>query len=213
LRLPPKKITYQDRIEMRPFSLVDSDLIYQAVKDSQSALKQFKAWAHFKKNRETALSIYSALSSKTSIGQEAHFCGFNKGTDDFLFCIGLFPDNRLNQHSMELGYWVSSKHSGEGFGTLSAQLTIYLAFFYYGADRLAIRSDPDNKGSLAIINKCGFNKEGVMRNSLAKPTREMLNDGYSTNRDSLYFSLISDDLKDLDWIDQITNEIEIIPII
>lgn len=213
MRLPPKKIIYQDRVEMRPFSLVDSDHIYTAVKDSLGALKQFKAWAHFKKDLETALSIYSSLSSKTSIGSEAHFCGFNKGTDDFLFCIGLFPDNRLNHHSIELGYWVSTKHSGEGLGTLSAQITIYLAFFYYGADRLTIRSDPDNKGSLAIINKCGFKKEGIMRNSLASPTQEMLNDGYSKNRDSLYFSLVPEDLKDLDWIDQITNEIEIIPII
>jgi RimJ/RimL family protein N-acetyltransferase len=208
LRSPPKKITYQDQIEIRPISLEDSSLIYQAVKNSIDSLKRFKAWAHFKKDQTTALSIYSLLTANTALGKEAHFCGFKKNTKDFLFCIALFQDNRLNHHSLELGYWVSAEHSGEGYGTLAAQIIIYLAFFYYGADRLCVRCDETNKGSMSIINKCGFQKEGLIRNSLAKPTEEMLKNGFTPNRSTILFSLIPEDLKNIKWFEAIEKDLK-----
>ncbi|MGD2170100.1 MAG: GNAT family protein [Chlamydiota bacterium] len=208
--LPPKRIYYKNEIEIRPFSTEDAKAIYQGYKDSVTDLKKFMAWAHIKTDFEKACLLYAEFNYKTILCTDIHFTGFDKKTSEFLFCSSLYPHDRLNTNAYELGYWVSSNHHGKGLGTLAAKAMIVLAFEYFDADRVSVRCNLDNEGSKAVIHKCGFKEEGIMRNALKKPSVEMVQDGYSTQRDTYLYSLLPEDLSDLDWYKPLFRDIEII---
>lgn len=210
LKLPPKKITYNDQIELRLMSPRDGRSIYQAVIASLQELKQFMNWAHHDTDFAQACAIYAQFEAKSLKGEEVSFAGFDARTDNFLCCCGLIPGDRLNPNSYEIGYWVASPQAGKGFGTIVAKMLITLAFRDYQADRVYITCNPENHRSLKIIENCGFHLEGRLRNYSMHPTPEMLAEGYSSTRDAMSFSLVPDDLKALDWFDEFSTKLSVV---
>lgn len=208
MKLPPKSISYGKYI-LKIMSPDDGPAIFCAVNNSLSDLKKFMNWAHFEGNIEQACSIYGQFQAKTLMGTEAHFIGFDKESTEVIFCCSLTPNNRLNPAELELGYWVTSKNTGHGIGTLAAQIMIVLAFEYYEADRLSVVSNTQNEGSLKVIRRCGFQFEGILRNHLGKPSQIMIENGYSAVRDVSCFSLISEDLKKLSWHEEIRKNMTV----
>jgi len=93
---------------------------------------------------------------------------------------------------------------------LAAKVLIALAVNFYDADRISVTCNPENIASLRIIEKCGFHFEGTLRNYLMKPTPEMISDGYSSIRDVSCFSLVSQEVFNLDWFKPFCDELEMI---
>lgn len=207
--LPPKKVIY-DQIELRLMSPRDGLSIYQAVMTSLPDLKRFMSWAHSVTDHAQACAIYAQFEAKSLTGEEIHFAGFHAGTGEFICCCGLLPGDRLNPRSYEIGYWVASPQTGKGFGTMAAKMLTVLAFCNYQADRVYVTCNPENQRSLQIIENCGFQSEGRLRNYFIQPTSEMLDEGYSSNRDALSFSLVPDDLKALDWFDDFSKKLLVV---
>ncbi len=208
LKLPPETILYNDQFVIRPFSPHDGKAIYETVQQSIVELKRFMPWAHNEMSYETAMRIYADFYAKTYRGQEATFVGFDQKKGTVLFCAALLPESRLNPLALELGYWVASRNTGKGIGTTAAQIMIVLAFQHYGADRLAISCNPENKGSMRIIEKCGFKREAELRNYQALPSDSMLKDGFSAQRTLYRFSLIPDDIPKLSWFNEIASKMQ-----
>lgn len=59
-------------------------------------------------------------------------------------------------------YWNS------GFGTDTTLLLLHHAFFDLGLERIESRILPDNKASIRVLEKCGYQKEGVLRSATFK---------------------------------------------
>lgn len=207
IKLPPKKIVYNDQIELRLMSPRDGQSIYQGVIASLPEVKRFMSWAHFDGDFSKACAIYAEFEAKALRGEDTNFAGFDLHSGEFLFCCSLSPGSRLNPLAFEIGYWVVSSKAGKGLGTTIAKLMIVLAFREYQANRVSVVSNPENIRSLKVIEKSGFRYEGCLRNYLMKPTSDMLNAGYSSVTDARSYSLVKEDVPSLTWYDEFNTKL------
>ena len=65
--------------------------------------------------------------------------------------------------SFEIGYWVRTPDSGQGYATEAVEAIGSFAFEKLGARRIEIRADTRNTRSRAIPEKLGYQLEGVLR--------------------------------------------------
>lgn len=210
LKTPPKKIIYNNQIELRLMSPRDGQLIYHGVSSSLPELKRFMSWAHFDSDLSKACSAYAEFEAKSLRGEEVNFAGFDSHTGEFLFCCSLIPGSRLNSLAFEIGYWVTSSKTGRGLGTTIAKLLIVLAFREYQADRVSVVCNLENKRSLKVIENSGFHFEGCLRNYLMQPTCEMISNGYSSVRDVQAFSVVREDISKLTWFEELDRALLVI---
>lgn len=210
-KLPPKKIIYSDRIELRLMSPRDAHSIYQGVISSLPELKQFMNWAHFDSDLNNACTIYAEFEAKSLRGEEINFAGFDFHTGEFLFCCSLLAGSRLNPLAFEIGYWVSSPNTGKGLGTIAAKILIALAFSEYQANRVSVVCNLENKRSLKVIENAGFVFEGCLRNYLMQPTDEMIANGYSSITDVRAFSITRENISSLTWFEEFNRKLLVVP--
>lgn len=210
MKLPPKRVIYNNQIELRLMSPRDGHAIYQGVVASLSELRRFMNWAHYDTDLTKACIVYAQFEAKSLRGEEVNFSGFDFNTGDFLFCCSLTPGSRLNPLDFEIGYWVASNHTRKGLATIAAKTLISLAFHKYQANRVSVTCNPENTASLKVIENCGFQYEGRLRNYHIHPTPSMLANGYSPIADLLSFSLVPDDLPSLTWFKEFHSHLSII---
>ena len=65
-------------------------------------------------------------------------------------------------HSAEIGYWLDKKQAGKGYIT-EAVKALENEFFNRGFNRLVIVMDTENTASEKVAIRCGYTKEGLMR--------------------------------------------------
>ena len=63
----------------------------------------------------------------------------------------------------EFGYVVAAPARGRGIGTRALRLLSRYAFDEHGLERLEVLVQPDNEASLALAERVGFRREGVLR--------------------------------------------------
>lgn len=210
MKLPPKKVVYQQEIELRLFSPKDGPAIYQGVQASLPELGRFMFWTYFLTDLTQACATYAEFEAQSLRGEDLHFAGFDPGSGEFLLCCSLTPGSRLNPLAFEIGYWVASKHTGKGIGTTVAKMLIALAFRHYQANRVSLVCNPENARSIKVIEKCGFHPEGRLKNYLRQPTELMLSQGYSPVTDALSFSLTDKDIPSLSWFGAFYPKVSVI---
>lgn len=88
----------------------------------------------------------------------------------FLACQGETPvgsvflnDVDLEGRKAELGYWIEPAEQGNGYATEAAQLLLTHAFDQLGLHKVWARTTHDNEGSKRVLEKLGFQQEGVLR--------------------------------------------------
>jgi RimJ/RimL family protein N-acetyltransferase len=72
---------------------------------------------------------------------------------------GLYP--RVGPGAIEIGYWLSVMHTGNGLATEAAAALTRLAFAAPGIDRVEIRCDPRNAGSARVPRRLGYRVETI----------------------------------------------------
>ncbi|WP_322908121.1 GNAT family protein [Paenibacillus campi] len=63
----------------------------------------------------------------------------------------------------ELGYSLSSAHQGHGYMTAGVKLVLGYSFHSLGLHRIQAGIIPDNHSSRRVLEKCGFQPEGIAR--------------------------------------------------
>ncbi len=87
--------------------------------------------------------------------------------------------------SATIGYWVSERVAGRGITPTGVALATDLAFSHFGLHRIEICIRPENAPSLRVVEKLGFQYEGLRR-------RYIHIDG--DWRDHFAFSLVKEDV-------------------
>lgn len=91
------------------------------------------------------------------------FFVFSNETNNLIGGISLGNIKRNVVQSGEIGYWCGKKYSGHGFMHESLELMIAFAFQQLKLHRLVAAAIPTNIRSIALLEKCGFAREGLMR--------------------------------------------------
>ena len=96
--------------------------------------------------------------------------GAGTGTGPCIGTVGLaFDETRENPDCMALGYALGKSSWGRGLATEAAREVVRYGFEELGLDRISARCFAFNARSRRVIEKCGFEAEGVMREALATP--------------------------------------------
>ena len=74
------------------------------------------------------------------------------------------------------GYWLAAAERGHGFATRGLRLLCGYAFDELGLKRVELWIEPANRASLAVAERAGFTREGLLRSFmvLAGERRDML---------------------------------------
>ncbi len=70
----------------------------------------------------------------------------------------------------EVGYWIDEGHEGKGYVREAVEALVNFAFKTLEMKKLFLRALPQNRRSLDLAEKCGFSKEGYLRDEFKTGT-------------------------------------------
>jgi ribosomal-protein-alanine N-acetyltransferase len=68
--------------------------------------------------------------------------------------------------SCQLGYWMGERHAGHGFMKKAVGIALGEAFGRLGLQRVEAVTLPENARSIAVLERAGFRREGLVRSYL-----------------------------------------------
>ena len=68
----------------------------------------------------------------------------------------------------KVGYWIGKEFRGKGIATAALKLITQYAFQHYGLRRVDAYVRTYNKGSIRVLEKAGFKREGILRKHVLK---------------------------------------------
>ena len=88
--------------------------------------------------------------------------------DEAIGCIGMLPQNDVARLSAEVGYWLGEPFWGRGIATAALKALTEHAFTEFDLVRLYATVMEWNPASARVLEKAGYEYEGLMRKSAVK---------------------------------------------
>lgn len=79
--------------------------------------------------------------------------------------IGLAVNQRA-PHVGEIGYFIDAAHWGQGFATEAVRIMERIGFDTLQLHRIEILMSPGNTASIHVAEKCGYEREGYLRDRI-----------------------------------------------
>ncbi len=98
--------------------------------------------------------------------KEYNFGVFDTETSKIIGHISLYGIKRLPFSSGFIGYSIDELASGKGFGTEAVSLVTKFAFDKLALHRVEAYVSPRNTSSIKVLEKSGYNREGLLRKLL-----------------------------------------------
>jgi RimJ/RimL family protein N-acetyltransferase len=157
---PPYRIV-TERLVVRCYDPRDAPLVKDAIDSSLDELRTWMPWAHDEpKSFDEKVELMRRFRGSFDLGQEFVYGIFSADESEVVGGTGLH--SRVGEDAFEIGYWVRTSRTGNGYATESSAALTRVAFEVCGVDRVEIRVDPANERSAAIPVKLGFEPEAVL---------------------------------------------------
>lgn len=149
-------------VYIRPLALSDAvDLLNlekknQTFFESHSVTRPESHWT-----LETHKELIEKWEENTKKDIQYEFGIFLINNDVLIGTIGLFHILRGPCQSATLGYSLDQDYNGKGYTTEAVNLVVNYAFEILNLHRIEAGVMPDNIGSLRVLEKSGFHKEGI----------------------------------------------------
>ncbi len=82
--------------------------------------------------------------------------------------IGLILGEDIDRRSAEIGYWLSEEFWGRGIATAAVRALSEYAFAQFDLARIWACVFEWNPGSMRVLEKAGFTREGILRRAATK---------------------------------------------
>ncbi|MFD1738783.1 GNAT family N-acetyltransferase [Bacillus salitolerans] len=143
----------------------------KAVSDAiRASMSELKPWMPFARQEQTDEQVEENIRQsyvQFLSREDLRLLVFRKDTMEFVASSGLHRID-WNVRKFEIGYWIDTRYSGNGYMTEAVQGIASFAFSELQARRVEIRCDSKNSKSRAIPEKLGFVLEGILiSNSLS----------------------------------------------
>ena len=162
---------------LRPPTLADVPAIVEACSSGELA-----RWLPRLPHPYTVADAEWWIATKTDAWRDGGAVGFGieeLETRRLVGAIGVAPDARLL--GAELGWWLAPHAQGRGLMTRALRLATRWALRDAGLPRLQALIRPSNDRSIAVAERAGFRREGLLRRAL---------DDRGTARDVLVYGLL-----------------------
>jgi ribosomal-protein-alanine N-acetyltransferase len=94
------------------------------------------------------------------------FFVFRRGDSEFLGALTLSNIRRGAAQMASLGYWIGEPFANQGYMTQAVGAALPFAFGHLHLHRVEAACLPSNAASIALLEKCGFQREGLARSYL-----------------------------------------------
>ncbi|MGN8020002.1 GNAT family N-acetyltransferase [Phyllobacterium sp. 22229] len=176
-----------ERLYLRPPQISD----YRAWANLRALSRDFLApweplWADDDLERSAFRHRIRHYDDEAAAGTAHPFFLFHNSDSRLLGGITLGNIRRgVGQNGM-IGYWMGAPYAGQGYMSEALRLLISHAFTKVRLHRLEAACIPSNERSIRLLEKAGFQREGLLRSYLK------INGMW---QDHLLFSLIEDDVR------------------
>ena len=144
---------------LRPFQDSDLDLIHGASKDLY--ITQITT-VPFQGSRQQCLDFIERQRQRTADGTGYSFAIAQSATNIAVGQIGLWLRN-AERGRASIGYWVSPQHQRRGVASTALKTISDWGLSYPGIHRVELYVEPWNEGSWRAAERCGFQREGLLR--------------------------------------------------
>ncbi len=149
-----------DRITLKMLEVSDAEAIFALVDASRAYLRQWLPWV------DATQSVHDTRSFiQCTLDQHAEENGLACRITFQGHVAGVIGIDRIDWTNLltEIGYWLRPDYQGRGIMTKSCRALVNYAFAELGLHRVEIRAAPGNVKSLAIPQRLGFTREGMLR--------------------------------------------------
>lgn len=153
-----------NRLLIRMPQPTDGKIVLDAINASIKELKPWLAFAQKKYTEEEIEIIIRRQYLNFLQRQDLTFLVFKKELQEFVASVSLHKIN-WDIRKFEIGYWIHSHFSGQGYMVESVQGIMDFAFQQLQANRLEIQCESKNIKSCAVPKKLGFQLEGILEGS------------------------------------------------
>ncbi len=130
-----------------------------AINESLEHLQPWMAWAA-EPATEAGLATFFAAAEE--LWDRRKDFGYSMvDPDDRVVLGGCGLHGRLDEHGLEIGYWVHVDHGGRGIATAATRALVDAAFAIDGIERVRITCEDTNARSARVPEKLGFCFHGV----------------------------------------------------
>ena len=174
-----------ERLTLRPFREDDVEALYAYSKDEEVGLGA--GWKPHESLLESSDILHLVFLNQSSVW------AIERQSDCRLMgSIGLITDSaRQYGSARSLGYALGLDYWGQGYMTEAVRAVVRFGFGQMGLDLISATCYPDNPASRRVLEKCGFQYEGVLHRA------ELLYNGQV--KDHLHFYLPHEMAANLDW--------------
>lgn len=147
------------RLLLKPLSLDDTPALYEIYSDEET----MRYWSSVPvKNMAAARALVQADVDAVEQGKAWFWAICLKPGGEVIGKCVLFNFSERNYRA-EVGYVLNRAYWGRGLMSEAVQCMTDFAFDLLGLHRLEADTDPENLGSLRLLEKLGFKKEGFFR--------------------------------------------------
>ncbi|UDK98439.1 GNAT family N-acetyltransferase [Lysinibacillus sphaericus] len=150
--------TFQEKDAQGLTGLVSRNKYFWSTYEPLQRPEYYTVDAQYKKIQE---SLY-LMSSK----REFTFGIYEQGTNNLIGHIALYAIKRLPYSSAFVGYAMDEIYIGKGIVTEAVELVVQFAFEQIGLHRVEAYVSTENNASIRVLEKSGFQREGLLRKLL-----------------------------------------------
>ncbi|MFF3343201.1 GNAT family N-acetyltransferase [Streptomyces flavidovirens] len=167
-----------DKVVLREFTPADVDDVLEIIGDDQ--VTQWLSFDSRSHDEATAMIEGTVERAQQEPRTEFYLAVTARGTEDRV--IGFARLGLAGVKAGKLGYATAAKEWGHGYATDAARTLTTYAFQELGLHRVSAAIGPENAASIALVEKLGFTKEGILRD-------HVFTNG--TWRDSVLYSVLA----------------------
>jgi RimJ/RimL family protein N-acetyltransferase len=149
-----------ERLLIRKPEIGDGKAVNNAIKASVTELKRWMPWMQeVPAPEDTEENIRESVANwinRTNL----RMLVFHKDTGEFIASSGFHAIN-WDVPKVEIGYWMDTRYTGQGYMTEAVDALTAYAFTELGVKRVQILCDEANKASRAVAERVGYQLEGI----------------------------------------------------
>ncbi len=166
------------RLLIRPVQLGDEVPLHESIERSIVALERWMPWArgtNFDATKDFVQRGYDSWQAQAS--KDFPLLVIHKETQKVISVSGYNEHTDLHKPMFEIGYWIDSTFAGQGLATELVNALTRYALQELKAIRIQICTQPENKKSTAVAQRCGYVFEAMLRNICIDCTSRLPSDG------------------------------------
>lgn len=150
-----------ENIFLRPFIIDDAIALLELLTRNRDFFEKFSM-----ERNEEFYTVEAQLErikvyEEASRTDQAYNFGIFKKDGTLIGTINLFQVLRGSLQSAFIGYFLDKRHNGKGYTTEAVKLLVEYGFHEIKLHRIEAGVMPHNIGSIRVLEKSGFHKEGL----------------------------------------------------